>query len=279
MGHPSLSDLRNTASLLERQDWIFAKTMPTNPHWYTLRRKWHDHQGFNQVVSFIREYGYDEMYQGKQYRVCAINGFKYWTMGAPISETILINRKPNDHACMHDLISENYDTFFKDEYSLHEDRQVLDMINYSDGASVLDIGCGTGLFIDYTPSCLPSLYTGIDPSQVALDKLVQKHPSYADRIVCSKLEDYAGSSYDLAIGLFGSPSYIPFYALQWIPQLLSPSGRFFLMFYQATYTPRSHVLSKWNPEYFYYSRQDLEKLGRTKEFNTYWIVEGAVWDQ
>ena len=32
------ADLERVQDLLLAQQWIFAKTMPDNPHWYTLRQ-------------------------------------------------------------------------------------------------------------------------------------------------------------------------------------------------------------------------------------------------
>jgi hypothetical protein len=83
-------------SLLEKMPYKFAKTMPQNPHYYTLRKTWPDDELFDAVVIYIREYGQSE-YWGtgrwkKKYQYFYWKGFKYWTMGSPINETILINR-------------------------------------------------------------------------------------------------------------------------------------------------------------------------------------------
>jgi hypothetical protein len=66
--------------------------MPHNPHEYTLRR---DTRGasFDAAVRYIREHGEIEMYWGKPYKTLYRDGHKYWTMGAPLDVTILINRK------------------------------------------------------------------------------------------------------------------------------------------------------------------------------------------
>lgn len=73
--------------------WIFAKTMPESPHFYTLRREWERDEDFLEVVQAIRRYGYLEVYKGLRYTMLNVNGWKYWTMGAPLPQTILINRK------------------------------------------------------------------------------------------------------------------------------------------------------------------------------------------
>jgi hypothetical protein len=88
-----LADLDRVARLLLVQQWIFAKTMPDNPHWYTLRKNWQRDADFAWTVETIRRYGYEEIYEGRPYTVLDIDDMKYWTMGAPVEETILINRK------------------------------------------------------------------------------------------------------------------------------------------------------------------------------------------
>lgn len=78
--------------------WIFAKTMPQNPHCYTLRREWQDNRLFDWAVKAIRAVGYREYYAGRPYTVVYLQGMKYWTMGAPVPQTILINRKDSESA-------------------------------------------------------------------------------------------------------------------------------------------------------------------------------------
>ena len=77
--------------------WIFARTMPQNPHEYTLRRDT-DSATFDAAVRFIREHGEREIYWGKPYKTLYLGDHKFWTMGAPLEETILINRKLLPHA-------------------------------------------------------------------------------------------------------------------------------------------------------------------------------------
>lgn len=82
--------IRNYVS---KVSWIFAKTCKNIPHEYTLRKaKPELDVDFVRFVELIREKGYDETFYGKTYRYLDIDGYQYWTMGAPIEETILINR-------------------------------------------------------------------------------------------------------------------------------------------------------------------------------------------
>ena len=84
-------------AILERQQWIFAKTMPDNPHHYTLRKKWDDDEEFARAVFLIRTLGVAEWWpnptEGYCYVGITLGGFYYWTMGHPIKKTVLINRK------------------------------------------------------------------------------------------------------------------------------------------------------------------------------------------
>jgi hypothetical protein len=87
------ADLERVEQLLVAQQWVYAKTMPDNPHWYTLRKQWQRDEDFAWTVQTIRRYGYEEIYEGRLYILLNVDGMKYWTMGAPVEETILINRK------------------------------------------------------------------------------------------------------------------------------------------------------------------------------------------
>ena len=72
--------------------WIFAKTYAaTWPHHYIVRERV-DEDLFIQMVEHIRRFGYE----GRFYKMKLIyfeeDGYVYWTMGAPIEETSIINR-------------------------------------------------------------------------------------------------------------------------------------------------------------------------------------------
>lgn len=82
--------------LLESHPWRFAKTMPRNPHWYTLRHEWQDvgDRVFEEVVTAIREHGVTVMFNEYPYRQLHVGDWTYWTFsGSTVSEVKLINRK------------------------------------------------------------------------------------------------------------------------------------------------------------------------------------------
>ena len=96
----AMTDFERVSALLAAQNWVFAKTMPDNPHEYTVRKNWKSDDDFVFVVQYIRQHGYPGKFGGKTYTYLDAGGHFYWTMGAPINKadgsplTIIINRKP-----------------------------------------------------------------------------------------------------------------------------------------------------------------------------------------
>lgn len=78
---------------LESQRWIFARSRPTNPHSYCLRREAGEDAMFEAVVEHIREFGQPYPWWGTVYLQYVAGSHAYWTMGAAVKDTILINRK------------------------------------------------------------------------------------------------------------------------------------------------------------------------------------------
>ena len=84
-------------NILESQTFKFAKTMAShNPHSYTLKKTWENQKLFEQIVFYIQQYGNKERCKHKYYTQLYLGEYKYWTMGYPINQTILINRKPKN---------------------------------------------------------------------------------------------------------------------------------------------------------------------------------------
>jgi len=76
---------------IQSVNWVFAKTMPKWPHEYIVRGQV-DEGHFVQLVKHIRSYGYQGVFYKKQIIYFEHAGMVYWTMGAPINETTIINR-------------------------------------------------------------------------------------------------------------------------------------------------------------------------------------------
>ena len=72
--------------------WRFAKSMPEMPHEYTRRADASDDAEFCRFVMHIRQAGYKGKFGKTTYKYLDVDGWQYWTMGAPLNKTILINR-------------------------------------------------------------------------------------------------------------------------------------------------------------------------------------------
>jgi len=79
------------AAFVVGRAWRAARTMQDNPHEYALRTQ-HD-LAFDAAVRYIRENGAVEYFKGRPYKTLYFGEHKFWTMGAALEETVLINRK------------------------------------------------------------------------------------------------------------------------------------------------------------------------------------------
>ena len=92
-------DITSARAYIAKVRWQFAKTMPQWPHWYTVR-EWNPdlESEFEAFATLIRETGVvkpwprTSAHPKYHHTYLTIDGFEYWTMGAPISETTVINR-------------------------------------------------------------------------------------------------------------------------------------------------------------------------------------------
>ena len=80
---------------MTNQPWLFAKTYADDsPHEYIVRT-WDSvsESMFVSFATFIRDYGYEETYQGRRYTCLDVGNQKYWTMGNPMDQTTILNRR------------------------------------------------------------------------------------------------------------------------------------------------------------------------------------------
>ena len=71
--------------------WTFAKTMPEWPHEYIVRDRV-DERLFEDLVRHIRAHGREGRFYEKVIIYYEEAGLVYWTMGAPLAETTIVNR-------------------------------------------------------------------------------------------------------------------------------------------------------------------------------------------
>ena len=76
---------------VSRETWTYAKTMPVWPHEYIVRERV-DEDFFIQLVQHIRANGYEGHFYRREITYFDEDGLTYWTMGAPVEETEIVNR-------------------------------------------------------------------------------------------------------------------------------------------------------------------------------------------
>lgn len=224
--------------------WKEAKSGPN--HSYTVR-EWEPNrdEDFVRFVRLIRSYGSPENFYTKVYIYFYLGGLKYWTMGSPIDETVIINRAPENtfygkrhrfqlttayDETVYDTLASLYDKRYSSLDCLEEDRIVFGFLREKAQGSILDVGCGTGLAVDHLT---PRRYLGIEPSQGMFNEFIRKHPDYP--IQQSTFEDYpSGLIFDNVISLYGSCSYIKPSEYE---RLRDSGTLHFLMFYKEGYLP------------------------------------------
>jgi len=91
-------------TLVDETDWTYAKTYAqTWPHEYILRDLI-DERVFFSLVRHIREHGYEGSFYRKPITYFDEDGMVYWTMGAPIEETTIVNRCTKEQTYEYRLI-------------------------------------------------------------------------------------------------------------------------------------------------------------------------------
>lgn len=86
--------IQNPQEYIDSVSWNFSKTYAkTFPHEYTVREWRPDlEEDFERFVRYIRQYGVEEKFFRKTHIYWYHGIHKYWTMGAPVGETTVINR-------------------------------------------------------------------------------------------------------------------------------------------------------------------------------------------
>lgn len=169
----------------------------------------------------------------------------------------------------YDAIAESYDSLFNDRASIEENNKIASML-FDVSGIILDVGCGTGLFLDIL-KVSPDEYFGIDPSAKMLEVFRKKHAGYDSFCIPFELFNSKFMVFNTVVSLFGAASYIEIEALTDIPK----DKALFLMFYRENYHPVTYERTGRELEHYAYSQSDLEKYFphcEVKEFGNYYIV-------
>jgi len=86
MGFP-----KSLRSFLVSAPWTYARTTPDWPREYIVRERV-DQALFVALVEHIRAHGYEGRFYRRRLTYFDYDGMVYWTMGAPVEETTIVNR-------------------------------------------------------------------------------------------------------------------------------------------------------------------------------------------
>lgn len=84
---------------INRNKWIFGRTYAKfAPHEYVVKDRLSpaDIKVFEEFTLFIRDFGYPAYYGNRLQMYYTIGDYYYWTMGAPVDDTIILNRARTD---------------------------------------------------------------------------------------------------------------------------------------------------------------------------------------
>jgi hypothetical protein len=96
---PEMTAMNSTADVFSEdlrrfindEQWRVANRMPDWPHEYLVRERV-DRKLFERAVKHIRSNGYEGRVYQTEIRYYEEGDLVYWTMGAPVEETVIINR-------------------------------------------------------------------------------------------------------------------------------------------------------------------------------------------
>ena len=91
------AEYQRIREFISRCQWTYAKTMPWAPHEYIVRGKCPlTDEEFLYFIDAQRKHGIYEIWGRYNLPYLYIDDYKYWTMGAPYEDTIIINRAKVD---------------------------------------------------------------------------------------------------------------------------------------------------------------------------------------
>lgn len=216
----------NVADVLTKAEYVFDGKGKRTAYYHadSLNGKTIDY-----LKDYFKAEGTYDTFCGSWSNFIYINGWKYWISGNTVNKAKMHDDAPYDY------IADEYDTLFSDVYSKEEDMEVIDMIDYDSTESILDIGCGTGLFLEYE-NPRTDLYLGIDVSERMLWHFNKRHGRY--NAIQTKFEHfYSPKKFDKIIAMYGVFSYIDGEYLSKVVHYLEPNGKAFLMLYADDYHP------------------------------------------
>jgi SAM-dependent methyltransferase len=173
----------------------------------------------------------------------------------------------------YDAIAREYDALYSTPEYKEEDKYLMDLIGDLYG-SVLDVGCGTGLLLDYKKDQILNNYLGIDPSSEMIAQLRYKHPEIRSyQAINTDIEGlFTDELFDNVICLFAI-NYIKDWTA--ITRLWNGKGMIFATFHKDDYDPVAHEELGIDMIVYRHNIKEVEKLFGVEaiDYRNNWIIK------
>ena len=243
--HTDFEDMAYLEEHLGRAKHQFAHTLAATPHYYTAAMKhWRSQDAFDEMASVMkRQFREQERFRGTWYSRLRLNGYKHWFSSWPGYDRILVNRAPIEYVDSYLPHVPAYEAAFSTEEDAQEHEALFRGLGIETGYRVLDIGCGTGLLVDWNWKVMqPELYTGVDLILSMLAMFREKHPDYRDRLIRTSFEDFwTPYKFDKIVAMNGVGSHFsdPAYVVAKCAWLLKPGGEAIISYHRPGKPVRS----------------------------------------
>lgn len=87
-----MTDTERLIKNLKSAEFVYAKTYPTMPHYYTVGKKWANYSEFLWTCHAINKYGKLQYFMTKPRRYFYIDGLQYWIMSDNPDNCKILNR-------------------------------------------------------------------------------------------------------------------------------------------------------------------------------------------
>ena len=175
--------------------------------------------------------------------VLVMNGHRYWLEPSWSDGTpTMIRRTTYFYEASYDRIAAEYDEEYVQDSDRMEEAELMKIVSPhvdQENTSLLDVGCGTGLMLDYL-KVRPDNYVGIDISTGMTRELAARHPLHRGSLVHCTFEDYFPTRrFDLVLWPFGNAGEMSPDDIKKLSGILNPDGLWIVMAHLLEDTPRS----------------------------------------
>lgn len=213
------------SSYIKRNKWRWSKSYVNIPHEYIVRDSCTlKKREFDEFVMAQREHGIHERWHNYNFPYLYIDGYKYWTMGSPLEETIIINRQKifSERDCLQDPTVKWYNDTFRD--------YIFDKLGQIKNERVFEAYCGLGEYIAYS-HIGNDRYKGSEPSKKLIAAFRERNAGYYKCVTSSAFEELSDKwrKYgNTILCLFGKASFI---LRPYLEMVAGGGNDYFLMFF------------------------------------------------